>query len=242
MAYCLMGNHYHLVVHTPDGRLSELMRQLNGIYTRGFNRRHGLVGHLLQGRFKAILVDCDSYLVAVCRYVELNPVRARMVTQPQHWSWSSFRAHVGLAPAPAWLDVERLHAFMLGRSPRGTADRIRAARAYAEAVRSAPSTSLWDEGLQQQIYLGDDAFVQRMQAKAPAQLQGCADIPIAQRASPRTLQQWLQICPDRASALRAAHVHSGLRMSAIAAELGLSASRVSRLIGRAEGRGAKGTD
>src|SRR4030042_5793823 len=75
-AYCLMGNHYHLLIETPDGNLSKGMRELNGIYTQHFNRRHGRVGHVFQGRFKAILVEKDSYLLELCRYIVLNPVRA----------------------------------------------------------------------------------------------------------------------------------------------------------------------
>ena len=81
-AYCLMTNHYHLVVETPDGNLSKGMRHLNGVYTQASNRRHARVGHLFQGRFKAILVDKDSHLLELARYVVLNPVRAGMVTKP----------------------------------------------------------------------------------------------------------------------------------------------------------------
>ena len=82
LAYCLMGNHYHFVMHTRRANLSRLMRHFNGVYTQDFNRRHGKVGHLFQGRFKAVLVDRDAYLLEVCRYVELNPVRAAMAQAP----------------------------------------------------------------------------------------------------------------------------------------------------------------
>ncbi|HET7864677.1 MAG TPA: transposase [Burkholderiaceae bacterium] len=86
LAYCLMGNHYHFVLHTRQANLSRLMRHVNGVYSQPFNRRHGKVGHLFQGRFKAILVDREAYLLEVCRYVELNLVRAGMVARPlAHW-------------------------------------------------------------------------------------------------------------------------------------------------------------
>ena len=88
LAYCLMGNHYHLVVHTRAANLSRLMRHVNGVYTQRFNRRHCLVGHLFQGRFKAILVDRDAYLLALCRYVERNPVAAGLVRHAGEWPWS----------------------------------------------------------------------------------------------------------------------------------------------------------
>ena len=105
-AWCLMGNHYHLVIETPDGNLSKGMRQLNGVYTQYSNRRHRRVGHLFQGRYKAILVDGDSYLLELGRYVVLNPVRAGMVKEPGEWPWSSYLAMVGKQPSPPWLETD----------------------------------------------------------------------------------------------------------------------------------------
>jgi REP element-mobilizing transposase RayT len=87
-----MTNHYHLVVETPDGNLSKGMRHLNGVYTQRFNRHHERVGHVFQGRYKAILVQKELYLLALSRYVVLNPVRAQMVTEAGDWPWSSYRA------------------------------------------------------------------------------------------------------------------------------------------------------
>jgi REP element-mobilizing transposase RayT len=234
LAYCLMGNHYHLVLHTRQPNLSRLMRHLNGVYTQAFNRRHRKVGHLLQGRFKAILVDRDAYLLEVCRYVERNPVAARLVRKPQNWSWSSCRAHVGVDSAPPWLDTEGLHGYLLGRPPAGAADRRRAAQRYADFVASAPATALWDTALRQQIFLGDEIFVERMHALAEPQRVGAREIPKAQRRSSRTLTQWLAGSASREEALYLAYRESGMRMSTIAQELGLSVSRVSRLIARAE--------
>src|SRR6266508_2494227 len=102
-AYCLMGNHYHLVIETPDGNLSKGMRQLNGVYTQAYNRRHHRVGHLFQGRFKGILVQKESHYLEVCRYVVLNPVRAKAVKQPREWPWNRATADwLGFPAASRW--------------------------------------------------------------------------------------------------------------------------------------------
>lgn len=173
-AYCLMTNHYHLVVDTPDGNLSKGMRQLNGVYTQASNRRHGRVGHLFQGRFKAILVDKDSYLLELTRYVVLNPVRAGMVKSPGEWYWSSYRAMVGEAPTADWLATDGLLAQF------GT-QRDEARRGYRRFVAEG-AADIWS-GLRQQIYLGDEKFVVKMQEKAPVQ-QDPVSIPQAQRRKP----------------------------------------------------------
>jgi putative transposase len=103
-----MDNHFHLVVETPEANLSNAMRQLNGVYTPAFNHRHDRVGHVLQGRFKAIVVDRDSYLLELCRYVVLNPVRAKTTRKPDTYPWSSYQTTAGLAPTPAFLTVDWL--------------------------------------------------------------------------------------------------------------------------------------
>ena len=234
LAYCLMGNHYHFVLHTRKANLSLLMRHVNGVYTQAFNRRHAKVGHLFQGRFKAILVDRDAYLLEVCRYVELNPVRAHLVDAPAQWPWSSYRAHVGQAPTPQWLDTAGLHGYLLGQPPRSAADGRRAARRYAALVDAGRDVRLWDQALRQQIYLGDEAFVERMQALADPQQIAARDVPRLQRSKPFTLGKWLSTTEDRGEALLRAHTQSGISMTAIADEMGLSVSYVSRLIARAE--------
>jgi putative transposase len=114
-AYCLMSNHYHLPLETPEGNLSAGMRQLNGVYTQRANQRHGKVGHVFQGRYKAVLVEREAHLLELARYVVLNPVRARIVREAGAWPWSSYRAMVGRVPAPPWLEVDGLLA-QLARS------------------------------------------------------------------------------------------------------------------------------
>ncbi|MEY4561643.1 MAG: hypothetical protein RLZZ618_920 [Pseudomonadota bacterium] len=233
LAYCLMGNHYHFVLQTRRPNLSRVMRHINGVYTQLFNARHGKVGHLFQGRFKAILVDRDAYLLEVCRYVELNPVRARMVRTPGEWPWSSYRAHLGQVVGPPWLDTPAVHAHMLGRDVSTAEDVLEAIHMYADLVASAPDHRLWDEALRQQIYLGDDAFIDRMQLLAEAQRKRSCEVPLPQRSSPKTLQQWLAISPTREEALRRGYTESGLKMSDMAKEMNLTLSRVSQLIRRA---------
>ncbi|MDP3083049.1 MAG: transposase [Rubrivivax sp.] len=236
LAYCLMGNHYHFVLQTRQANLSRLMRHVNGVYTQRFNRRHDKVGHLFQGRFTAILVDCDAYLLTLCRYVELNPVRAGLAATPSAWAWSSCRAHTGAAPAPAWLNRQALQAQLLGRAVRTAGDAALAARRYAALLGSEPALQLWPGALQQQIYLGDDGFVGRMQAMASPQAVAAAEVPRAQRRAPHTAQSVSRQmpAPGRGAALWQAYRDEGITMTALAARCGLSVSRVSRLIAGVE--------
>ncbi len=129
-AYCLMSNHYHLLLETPDANLSSAMRQLNGVYSQRFNRRHSRSGHLFGGRFHAVVVERDAHLREVSRYIVLNPVRAGLVADPAEWRWSSYLATVGDAPQPGFLFIDWLLA--LG----GSAERPEAQRAYRAFVNA----------------------------------------------------------------------------------------------------------
>ena len=185
-------------------------------------------------------MDREAYLLKLCRYVELNPVRAGLVAQPLDWSWSSCRAHVGQAEGPAWLGSAELHGYLLGRDAQTAADRAKAARAYAKWVAAGRDVDLWVEGLRRQIYLGDDEFVQKMLDAATPTARRSTSVPKPQRSVPRTLEQWLARCGSREEALRQAHRASGLTMTALAAELGLTPARVGQLIARAERKGEGG--
>ncbi|MDZ7788589.1 MAG: transposase [Halofilum sp. (in: g-proteobacteria)] len=132
-AWCQMTNHYHLLVETPDANLSRGMRQLNGVYTQYVNRTHGRVGHVFQGRYTGILVEGDSYLLEVARYVVLNPVRAGMVSDAGEWPWSSYAAMVGEAQCPPWLERD----WLLGSSR--SAGRLRCGGTWTSCVTALGS-------------------------------------------------------------------------------------------------------
>lgn len=237
LAYCLMGNHYHLVLQTQAANLSRVMRQVNGVYTQRFNRRHGITGHLLQGRFHAVLVDRDAYLLEVCRYVDLNPVRAGFAAHPGEWRWSSYRALVGLAAPPAWLDAPLVWGQLLGEHAVDDDHRPRAAQSYAALVDSAHDHRLWQSPIhRQRIFLGDEAFVGRSLALAkPAAIRD-PNIPRTERASPASLDDWLLCCASREEAVARAYLESRWTMTRIARALGVSVQHVSRLIRKWERR------
>ena len=154
-AYCLMNNHYHLVIETPEGNLSKGMRQLNGIYTMRFNRAHGSVGHVFQGRYKAILIQKESHLLEVCRYVVLNPLRAKVVEVPERWRWSSYRATAGVERGHPCLTKD----WILGQfgSKRRTAER----RYRGFVMDGIRGHRIWDD-VQGQSILGGEDFVSRL--------------------------------------------------------------------------------
>ena len=191
-------NHYHLLVETPDANLSKGMRQLNGSYTQWSNRHHRRTGHLFQGRYKAILVDKDAYLIELCRYIVLNPVRAKMVKSADRWPWSSYRAMLGTQEAPSWLSVDAL-LVQFARS-RSLA-RQRYVKFVAEGVKEK---SPWDN-LKGQIYLGDERFVARMQRKLGSQPDDI-NIALAQRRGPApSLAHFQRTQQDRDQAILKAH-------------------------------------
>jgi REP element-mobilizing transposase RayT len=154
-AYCLMDNHYHLLIDTPDGNLSIGMRQLNGIYTQRFNKRHDRVGHLFQGRFKAVLVQKDSHLLEACRYVVLNPIRAKKVQKPREWIWSSYGATAGRTkPYPCLVTDWVLSQF--------GCERKTAEAGYRRFVRDGiGAESIWNS-MRAQSVLGEDEFIESL--------------------------------------------------------------------------------
>lgn len=235
-AYCLMDNHFHLVVETPDANLSTAMRQLNGVYTQAFNRHHDRVGHVLQGRFKAIIVDRENYLLELCRYVVLNPVRAKITRKADTYPWSSFQATAGVVPPPAFLTVDWLLA-QFGRQ-RGVAQRKYRAFVAEGIGQEAP----WAQ-VQGQVLLGSERFVARL-TPGIRDKRSLKEIPRAQRFAGRPpLNQLFGTRSrihrdDRNRGIRRAHLEYGYSLSDIGLAVKLHYSTVSRIVNAEPGKNA----
>lgn len=232
-AYCQMDNHFHLLVQTPRPNLSRCMRQLNGHYSQWFNHRHGRVGHLLQGRYHALIVDREAYFLEVVRYMLLNPVRAKMAKHPMRWAWSSYCATVGEVAPPPWLAVtEVLENF--GSKPDV------ARTAFAAFVDAAiPGRSPW-ESIRQNIYLGDESFVGRAQTSIDVSRRSAQEIPFAQRSKPPSrLDDYFISSKNQRTAAIAAYAEGHFTMKQIAEYLGLHYSTVSRWLAKSAMRECK---
>ena len=231
-AYCLMDNHYHLLVETPEPNLARGMRHLNGVYTQRYNARHGAAGHVFQGRYKAVIVEKESHVIEVSRYVVLNPVRAGIVKRPEQWRWSSYGATGGLCKAPAVLQTDWL--MMQFGSKRNEAQ-----RAYRQFVRDGlEGPSPW-RGLVGGILLGGEEFVARCRALIGPQ-KPFHDIPRTERYAGRpTLKDLFGGVAHRERGKRNtciahAYIEYGYTMTQIGDFLGLHYSTVSVIIHRVE--------
>ena len=227
-AYCLMDNHYHLIIETPDANLSAGMRQLNGVYTQRFNRRHRRSGHVFQGRFKAIAVERDSYLLELCRYVALNPVRAKMVQDVSEYAWSSYPATMGGVPAPSWLQTD----WVLSQFGK---NRKAARRRYMEFVADGVgNASPWGQ-LKGQIVLGSDRFVDELRSLL-VETSVLKEVPSAQRLMNRPSltslfpSDFKMKKAERDAAIRKACIEFCFSMAEVSRAAGVHYSTVSRVI------------
>jgi REP element-mobilizing transposase RayT len=222
LAWCLMDNHLHLVVVTTRANLARGMRQLNGLYAQRFNRRHRRVGHLFQGRYKALLIERDSHLLATCRYVVLNPERTEAPRPYDTWPWSSYQASAGLAPAPPWLDLDELLSHF-------APDRRTAQRHYRSFIRAGLENGHGPLPVESEIYLAGRSYIRRRGGKP----NGSAEIPRVQREPIAvTLEQVLRAGSERAIAR--AYRDGGYTQREIAAVLGLHYSTISRRLAAQE--------
>lgn len=222
-AYCLMNNHYHLLIETPLPNLSRGMRQLNGLYTQRYNKRHTRVGHLFQGRFKSVLVEKEAHLLELCRYIDLNPLRAKIVDHPFKWQWSSYGATVGRVPRPLFLTTDWIL--------RQFGDRLHDARQHYQVYVSVyeDTQNPWEK-LSGQIYLGTDLFVETHQ---PDRL--IPEVPRRHSMAKRpTLNELLDDKQDINQAILEAYKRYGYRLTEIANHLNVYYTTISRRLKRAE--------
>ncbi len=205
------------------------MRHLNSVYTQAFNRRHLRSGHVMQGRFKAILVEKESHLLELARYVVLNPVRAKMVRSAKDWPWSSYRATAGLAEAPALLTTD----WILSQFASG---RARAILLYRNFVKQGRDAEVWAE-LRGGILLGSDDFVAQIKPLL-SDYEALRELPRRERLATRPSLEKLSSGIET-KAERDEQVHAAIRvhqytLKAVASFLGLHYATVSKLASRVD--------
>lgn len=226
-AYCLMNNHYHLIVETPEGNLSIGMRQLNGIYTQRFNKRHDRVGHLFQGRYKAIIVDREGYLLELCRYIVLNPVRAGLTRDPNEWKWSSYRSTIGKTKPIECLSIN----WILSQFGQNVSKAKREFRRFVRArIKGSPLKEV-----KGQIVIGRDDFVEKIKGLLKDKEQ-IKEIPKIQRYFSRpSLEEVLKAKNKKQleKKIYEAHVNYGYTLKEIANMIGVHYSTISRIVRRA---------
>jgi len=225
-AYCQMTNHYHLLIETPDGNLGQGMRQLNSVYSRYYNRRHNLSGHVLQGRYHAILVQKESYLLELARYIVLNPIRAGIVAKLGDWEWSSLEFMLGKRPSPSWMSTNLL-LDSFGADPAS------ARQAYFAFLLSGVGAESPLEQVTYQCILGDDEFIAQHRSSAPSETSG--EVARAQRrATALRLEDYAAKFFPREVAMAECYHSTVYTMSEIAAHFQVSVKTVSRAVAALE--------
>jgi REP element-mobilizing transposase RayT len=237
-AYCLMSNHFHLMVETPLGNLSRIMKHINGSYTTYFNVRHKRAGHLFQGRYKALLVQADTYAAELSRYIHLNPVRAKVVRSPEEYQWSSCRQYLE-GTEPPWLST----SLVLGYFGTGDGDRRRNYRDYLfEAIGKESRDPLADSVAS--TILGTDDFVRDIREKYLEEKKSDRDLPALRDLSRGPGIAEIKVVseeafPENKKLARMVGIYlcwrySGAKLKEIGELYGISESGVNRACGRFE--------
>lgn len=170
--FCLMDNHYHLLLETPSANLPQIMRHINGAYTTYFNNKHRRAGHLFQGRFKAILVDKDAYAKELSRYIHLNPVRAKVIDLPENYRWSSHQYYAGLKKRPGWLSMD----FILGYFGDNRKNAGLLYHQFVTSIRKEEYASPLEHVVASSI-LGDSSFVEKIKKEYVSVQMENKDVP-----------------------------------------------------------------
>ncbi|MGQ0640971.1 MAG: transposase [Gemmatimonadaceae bacterium] len=221
--WCIMPNHYHLVLETTAATLSVGMRRHNSTYAQLFNKRYERVGHVFQGRFKALVVADETYLRTVLRYVELNPWRAALVRHPVEWPWSSIHLSFGYAPAPSWSAVREIWGLFGATENEGMA---RYREFLLDGMQSPPESLPVSHAL----VIGDDHAAVELQARV-RHSQMSAEVPREQRYLAPSIDALFFQHNDVDEAIGDAYAR-GFSLRAIASYLGLHYSTVSKIARR----------
>lgn len=230
-AYCLMTNHYHLLIETPDGNLARIMQHINGAYTNYFNMKRKRSGHLFQGRYKAIVIEADEYATLLSRYIHLNPVRAGMVERPEDHPWSSYLDYIGIRKHPEWLTTTFILNYF-GTKKAG----FSAYRRFAEELRDKDYESPF-AGVVASTMLGSESFICELAAMHAVDKQRDRELPAAWRLAtkpslPAILDAVGEVSDkDRVrknAAIYLCHRFSGAGLKAIGEQFGVKESAVSQ--------------
>jgi len=218
--YCLMNNHYHLIVETLTGNLARGMKYLNGVYTQRYNKIHVRHGHIFQGRYSSILIEKDSHLLEVVRYVANNPVRVGLVSNPGDWEWGSYRYLIGGEELPLFLTGD----WILSQFGPKRSLAIKRLKVFVNQSKKIDE-SLWDR-LTGSVYFGDEAFVKNHLTDKSS-----TEVPRSQREPIRCT---LKVIMKRKATYKEieAALKEGYRLSEIAAYLGVHYSTISQRIRR----------
>jgi len=212
-AFCLMGSRYMIVVETPEPNLSKGMRQLNGIYTQSFNRRHSSGGHLFQGRFKSVLVQKEKYLAELVRYILYLPVKSGFAKYPQQFKWSSCKFLFDREECPAWINDKYLKSL------------------YNDLENSFSDGNPPDEAIlkniKKQIFLGDEDYISKLQ-KYVSKDKDLREIPRIQRAKP--LNEFVKSSGSKENAIAKAYLSGDYTLQQLADYFSLHYSTISRIV------------
>jgi REP element-mobilizing transposase RayT len=230
--WCLMNNHYHLLMETPSGNLSRIMQHINGAYTNYYNVKRKRAGHLFQGRYKAIIVEADEYAKELSRYIHLNPVNAGIVSRPEEYRWSSYREYIGLRKAAVWLKTE----FVLGYFDKSLADAGLKYRKFVEDLLGQQCEGPLARAVAATI-LGKEGFVTKIAGRHLEGKQVDRDLPAVRKLLNRpTMDLIIQTVKAVMGKERVAekagiyfcHTRSGAKLKAIGERFGIGESAVTQ--------------
>ena len=231
-AYCLMDNHYHLLIQTPLANLSEIMQYINGSYTTYINTKRQRVGHLFQGRYKAILIDADTYAQELSRYIHLNPIRVGMVDKPEDYPWSSYQYYSGKKKAPRWLTMDFILGYFDERIKVGQRKYVEFVEAmigqrYESPLKAAVASSI----------LGGEDFINRIKAKYLRDREIDRNLPGLTELRKKTVKEIMKEIETvlkgnerlkKMAGIYLCHRYSGLRLREIGSYFGIGESAVSQ--------------